>query len=288
VTIREALAAGKRQLNASPSPLLDARLLLQHVLEQDHSYLIAQSDQPLSLIQERQYQELMQRAANKEPIPYLIGSAPFCGRDFDVNSDVLIPRPETELLVETGLSWVKKTMRSPGNLFIIDVGTGSGCIAITLALGLPGAHVIGMDQSLAALKVAHENATKHDAGQVQFRQGELLEPVRGKPDLIVANLPYVADQEWTELDDGVKLHEPDVALRGGPDGLRLIRRLLVQATKQLAPGGAIFLEIGWKQGPAVQRLAKSNFPAADISVLPDYAGHDRIVGITYANKVIGR
>ena len=282
MTIHQALNEAEGMLHASTSPKLDARLLLQHILNQDHTYLITQSDRTLSAEEGRRYMTLVHRAVDGEPIPYLLGYAPFHGREFAVSPDVLIPRPETEILVETALDWVEKSGKSPGSLFIVDVGTGSGCIAVTMACLLPGARIIGIDRSKAALDVARQNAERHGADQLQLHQGELLEPIVGYPDLILANLPYVADHEWTALDDGVKLYEPDIALRGGLDGLDLIRQLIDQAQRQLALGGAMFLEIGWKQGPAVRLLAQSRFPSAEISVLPDYAGRDRVLGIVNA------
>jgi release factor glutamine methyltransferase len=187
----------------------------------------------------------------------------------------LIPRPETEQLVEAAIHWARP--RQP--LRVADIGTGSGCIAVILALHLPESHIDAVDISADALAVAQQNAQRHVPGRIHFHLGHLLRPLLHQPDLITANLPYVADGEWTMLDDGVKLYEPAVALRGGPDGLDLIRQLLQQATSRLNPGGAIFLEVGWRQGPAAQRLAQAYFATAQIDLMADYAGHDRIVAI---------
>ena len=284
MTIKDALAFGHKQLTHSSSAVLDARLLLEHVLQQKHAYLVAHADEELTNNQEIQYKALIGQATRREPIPYLTGSAPFYGRDFQVSPAVLIPRPETEHLVEAALVWVKEMHPENEALHIVDVGTGSGCIAITLALHLPGARIDACDISPAALEVACQNALVHQVeGRVQFHQGSLLDLITGEVDLFVANLPYVADHEWTEVGDGVKLYEPDIALRGGYDGLNLIKLLLDQAAKRLAPGGAIFLEIGWQQGAAVQSLAQSQFPTAKINVLKDYAGLDRIVEIVHEN-----
>jgi release factor glutamine methyltransferase len=284
MTIREALAIGRRQLAHSPSAALDARLLLKYVLQRNHAYLVTHREEELTIDQESHYQALLGRAARREPIPYLTGSAPFYGRDFLVSPAVLIPRPDTEHLVEAALKWVKERPPEKGPLHIVDVGTGCGCIAITLALQLPGAQVEACDISPAALEVARQNALIHQVeGCVQFRQGSLLDPIAGEVHLVIANLPYVADHEWTEVGDGVKLYEPDIALRGGYDGLNLIRLLLDQAAKRLAPGGAIFLEIGWQQGAPVQSLAQSYFPTAQVNVLKDFAGLDRIVEIVHGN-----
>jgi release factor glutamine methyltransferase len=274
MTINEALVYGRHQLHQSDSPALDARLLLEHVLQTSHSYLVAHGDELLPADQERHYQRLLARAARREPVPYLTGSAPFYGREFMVNSAVLIPRPETELLVEAAAAWAGHRTA----LQVVDVGTGSGCIAVTLAQLLPQATIEATDISAEALEVARHNAEQHEvAGRIRFYQGHLLEPISEQPDLIVANLPYIADVEWTMVDDTVKWYEPAVALRGGPDGLEQIRALLAQATTRLAPAGAIFLEIGWQQGQAAQEIALAYFPSAQVQVKADYAGHDRLV-----------
>ncbi|MCA9875951.1 MAG: peptide chain release factor N(5)-glutamine methyltransferase, partial [Anaerolineales bacterium] len=204
MNIREALAHGRSFLSpSSPTPALDARLLLEHTLDVTHSYLIAHADEKLTAVQTRQYQSYLQRAAAKEPIPYITGHAPFFDLDFHVTPAVLIPRPETEQLVEIALDWAKN--RSP--LRIIDVGTGSGCIPIILARRLPQASVQATDISSDALMVARQNAASLAPGRINFHQGHLLEPITASVHLISANLPYVTSGEWTMLDDGVKLHE---------------------------------------------------------------------------------
>ena len=282
MTIQQALAWARRQLQASPTAAGDARLLLQYVMGVAHSYLAAHPQQRLQDDEETAFRALVARAVKREPIPYITGEAPFYGLTFKVTPDVLIPRPETELLVEHTIAWAEEHEAQ----YIVDVGAGSGCIAVTLARHLPQAMILAIDVSAAALTVARENATRHgvagqsgEKGRVTFVQGSLLEPLAQRPDLIVANLPYITDEEWTAIDDGVKWYEPAGALRGGPDGLDFIRRLLHQARSRLEPGGAIFLEIGWRQGPAARDLAQSVFPAARVTVIPDYGGHDRIITI---------
>lgn len=278
MTIQEALAYGRSQLrHTSPTAQLDARLLLQHILGISHSYLIAHDDEELTVTQARQYQTLVSRAGQKEPVPYLIGHAPFYGLDFLVTPAVLIPRPETEQLVDAALAWARN--RQTSSLYVVDVGTGSGCIAVVLAGNLPQAHVDAVDISPDALALARQNAQRLAPDRIHFHQGSLLAPIRHQPDLVIANLPYVGDEEWTTLDDGVKLYEPVLALKGGPSGLELIRELLQQARSRLNTGGAIFLEVGWRQGSAVRQLAQSYFPEAQAEIIPDYAGHDRIVAI---------
>lgn len=275
-TIREATAVAWGRLEkVSPTPGLDARLLLQHVLGVSHAYLVAHGDESLTAVAQQQYTALLARAAQKEPIPYLIGHAPFYGLEFAVNPAVLIPRPETEQLIEIAIAWA----RPRGPIHVVDVGTGSGCIAVTLASHLPQAQITAVDLSSAALAIARQNAQRHTPGRIQFACGSLLSPLSHTVDLIAANLPYVSDAEWPDLDDGVKLYEPAVALRGGPDGLVIIQELLHQATARLNPNGLILLEIGWQQGPAATKLAQAYFPRASVQTVPDLAGHDRIIKI---------
>lgn len=275
-TIHEAWAFGRGQLvQASFTPDLDARLLLEHILQVEHSYLIAHGEELLSSAQEQAYLALLARAAIKEPIPYLIGQSSFYGFDLKVNSSVLIPRPETEQLVGRALSWAESRV----DLNIVDVGTGSGCVAIALSRHLLPSTLVATDISTPALEVARFNAAIQAKQQIHFVQSDLLAPLVGPFDLIVANLPYVAHDEWTIMDDGVKWYEPSVALFGGDDGLDLLRELLRQATFRLRSGGAIFLEIGWRQGSAIRELAGDSFPLADIKIFTDLAGQDRIVQI---------
>ncbi|MCA9927166.1 MAG: peptide chain release factor N(5)-glutamine methyltransferase [Anaerolineales bacterium] len=278
MTIDDALAYGRFHLTHSPIPHLDTRLLLQHILQVNHAYLIAHGDAALTAVQTQQFQFAVTRAQQSEPIPYIIGTAPFFDMELHVTPAVLIPRPETELLVEHAVQWGKPK----GALRIVDVGTGSGCIPIALARQLPQAEITAVDISPAALTVAQQNAAAFAPNRIHFYQGNLLVPIDHPIDLITANLPYIADSEWTMLDDGVKLHEPSLALRGGKDGLDLIRELLQQATSKLSASGAIFLEIGWQQGQGVTNLAKTAFPKAQVDLIQDYANHDRLVIIKHS------
>jgi release factor glutamine methyltransferase len=274
--IQTAWEYGRSQLaSTSPTPQLDARLLLQHILQVNHAYLAAHKERPLTAGQQQQYQALLSRAQNQEPIPYITGVAQFCGLAFVVNPAVLIPRPETEQLVETAVRWARS--RQP--VHIVDVGTGSGCIAVCLAVQLPQSPIKAVDISAAALAVARQNAQQYAPQRIQFHQGNLLEPISPAIDLVVANLPYVTDAEWTMLDDGVKLHEPSIALKGGVDGFDLIRRCLQQAAEKLNAGGTLLFEIGWQQGAQAQAIARGYFPTALIEVTADYAGNDRILAV---------
>lgn len=258
-------------------PPLHTRLLLQHVMGIDHATLIAHDDQELTAVQEQTFRAYLERAAQGEPIPYIIGHAPFFDMDLHVSPAVLIPRPETEQLVETAVSLAKAHNYTHHVSHIVDAGTGSGCIPITLARKLPHTHIEATDISAEALAVAAQNAAQFAPNRITFHHGNLLQPITAPIDLITANLPYVTDHEWTMLDDGVKLYEPQLALKGGPDGLDIIRDLLNQAVYKLTSGGAILLEIGWQQGQAAKSLAASIFPAAQIKLLQDYFGQDRFV-----------
>jgi release factor glutamine methyltransferase len=262
-------------------------LILEYVMDTSYSYIIAHDETIMSPTQEYRFLSLLERARNGEPIPYLVGKTHFYGLEIKVTPSVLIPRPETEQLINLALEWIARPARRQKQPLVVDVGTGSGCIALALASSLPLARISATDVSKEALEVAEENAKALGMeNQVDFYNGQYLNPIVDDPDLIVANLPYIADHEWTTLAVGVKWYEPDVALRGGHDGLDGIRQLLAQAGRRLAPGGALFLEIGWQQGEAAKLLAKSTFPSAQIDVKKDLSGHDRVICI-YTSDVDG-
>lgn len=256
---------------------LDADLLLAHVLDLPRAALLARPEAALTRAQADRFAALVMRRAKGTPVAYLIGRHPFYDRDFLVTPDVLIPRPETEHLIEAALTWA----RGRGPLRVADVGTGSGAIAVTLAAHLPDARVHAIDRSAAALAVAQQNAERAGvARHVTFHQGDLLAPllVSSEPlDLIAANLPYIPSAELAALD--VARHEPALALDGGPDGLDVIRRLLAQAPRTLAANGLMLLELGAGQGAQAAALAAEQFPGAAIVVLADYAGHDRVLRV---------
>lgn len=274
--IDEALAYGRFQLKQSPTPELDARLLLEAVLGVSRTYLLVHGDEALTAVSEATYREYIARATVHEPIPYILGTAPFFDFELKVTRDVLIPRPETEMLVELAVAWAKEREA----VQMVDVGTGSGCIPIAIARKNEVARITAVDISPAALAIAQENGHRLVPNRIEFIEGDLLHPINFPIDLLTANLPYVTNDEWTHLADGVKLFEPSLALKGGDDGLDLIRQLLQQAAIRLNPAGAILLEIGWQQGKAVKQLAQTHFPAAKIDLVKDYSGYDRIVFIT--------
>ena len=276
----EALAGAISQLRNQgiESPRLDAELLLAHVLGVNRAAVLTWPERRLTPKQLTHFRAMTARRASREPLAYVLGQREFFGLEFAVNPAVLIPRPETELMVEHTLRLAGRFAKP---LYIADVGAGSGAIAVTLAVRLPEATVYALDASTEALVVVTENARRHSVSErVPCLQSDLLTALPAPVDLITANLPYVTSEEWEGLTPEIRLFEPRAALDGGPDGLDLIRRLLATAAPHLNPGGAILLEIGASQGAAVTTLARELFPLADVQLVPDYAGLDRLVIIS--------
>jgi release factor glutamine methyltransferase len=275
-TIRDLLEEAKRRIaTVSTSASLDAQLLLAEVIQESRAHVIAHPEKSLTPAQITQYWTLIDRRANGEPVAYLLGRQPFYDREFVVTHAVLVPRPETEHLLEFALDFMK--IHPQGT--VADIGTGSGALAITLAAHYPQATVYATDISSEALAIARLNAEQHDV-TVTFLQGDLLLPLverNLKADLLLANLPYIPSGELLNL--SVSRHEPHLALDGGPDGLNLIRRLLAQAPQVMSPGGMMLLEIGADQGKTVTRLAGENLKPRSVTVHKDYAGLDRVVMI---------
>jgi release factor glutamine methyltransferase len=264
-----------RLSSLSQTSLLDAQVLLGHVLGRTRTWVLAHPEAHLSSAQEHALRDALTRLEAGQPLAYVLGNWEFYGLVFFITPDTLIPRPETELLVEHALSWSRTRSK---RLRAADIGTGSGCIAISLALDASNAHVLGCDISLTALQVAKANANRHGvSGKVDFVQCDLLPPVKVQFDLICANLPYIP----TEILHSLKVYqkEPALALDGGEDGLEKIRRLLNEAETALAPGGLLLLEIEASSGAAVHSLAREAFPKADVLVLPDLTGRDRLVSV---------
>ena len=261
------------------TPRLDAEVLLAYVLSCERAWLYAHPEHWLSPSQLSAYQFLISRRARREPVAYLIGRKEFFGLDFVVTHDVLIPRPETERLVEFALQCAPTL---PSLQLIADVGTGSGAIAVALAVHLPRAHVIALDTSASALAVARRNAARHGvARRVCCIQADLLAPLAGPLALIVANPPYLSQAELESAPPEVADWEPRAALNGGPDGLAIIRHLLTMAADHLHPGGVLLMEIGAAQGAETLRLARRHFPQAAVEIVPDYAGHDRLLVVRH-------
>jgi release factor glutamine methyltransferase len=216
-----------------------------------------------------------------EPLSYIIGDAEFYGRRFWVDNRVLVPRPETEELLELAIGFARRfSATSTPPMSVVDVGTGSGILAVSLALELPTASVIGVDISESSLDVARANVKRHNAEQrVILSRSDLLETVGFPIDLLVANLPYVRSDEISGLQPEV-LREPRLALDGGPDGFDLYRRLMSQAAAVVAPTGGMFFEIGYDQGQLARDEASRYFSERDVKILKDLSGRDRFVVIT--------
>jgi len=247
--------------------------LLSHTLKQPKSWILAHTDYQPGQGELEELNELVEKFQSGVPLPYLLEYWEFFGRRFNVTHDVLIPRPETELLVEMALQHAKKLDRP----LLLDIGTGSGAIAVSLAAEIPLAHVIGTDISLEALKIARENAKNLNQDRVLFLQADLLPPLSQAPDIICANLPYIPTQTLQTLDIYGK--EPSLALDGGADGLDMIQNFLQQAKNQLAKQGMILLEIEAGQGVSAMAVSRSAFPRADIQLHQDLQGRDRVIEI---------
>jgi release factor glutamine methyltransferase len=272
-TVGAALAAARAQL-----PLAEARLLLGHLLQRPLAWLIAHDDAPLDASQVSAFAALVRRRAEGEPIAYLTGSREFFGHDFAVGPGVLIPRPETELLVEQALRFVQGTTKvgAGGPARILDLGTGSGCIAISIALATPEAAVTAVDQSPAALSIARNNAIRLDAS-VSFLASDWFGALADQSfDLIVSNPPYIADGD-THLGEGDLRFEPSTALASGADGLDAIRRIIAGAPGYLNPGGELWLEHGYDQATGVRSLLQAG-GFEDVASQRDLAGIERISG----------
>jgi release factor glutamine methyltransferase len=283
VTLADALRSCTRALDASSdSPQADARLLLAHALGCDSAWLIAHEREAIDGAARARLDALVARRATGEPIAYVLGSAWFYGREFVVTRDVLVPRPETEHLVEAVLDDLRAGDTHPaGRLRVCDVGTGSGAIALTVAAENPGIEVVASDASEPALAVARLNAARLGVEErVRFVAGDLAAPLEplGPYDCLVANLPYVPSRAVPAPPDPVGF-EPRFALDGGEDGLALYRRLLEGLARLLAPGGSAFLEAA---PGTIERLAvlAESLLGAHVEIGEDYAGKERWVSVT--------
>lgn len=270
----------------SDTPALDASVLIADIIDKPRTWVMAHPELTLTTEQQEQLSTLLARLEAGEAFPYVLGHWEFFGMDFDITPDVLIPRPETELLVEKAVGWLQESSaRSPlTTLRVADVGTGSGVIAVSIATYAPAVKVLATDISYEALEVARKNAIKSDVvHRIDFVQCDLLPnhlgsiPSPHQFDLICANLPYIPTETLRCLP--VYGREPTLALDGGSDGLRLIRRLLQVAHEWLAPDGMMLLENEAMQGEEVVSLARSLFTEATIQLHQDLAGQDRLLQI---------
>ena len=262
-------------INCIEQPHLVALILLAHVLQRPKTWVLAHPEAQLNPDQKAHLERLVRRLQAGEPLPYLTGKQAFYGLDFAVSPAVLIPRPETELLVEQALSWLDAHPEAKNTL---DVGTGSGCIAITLATRKPRLTITAIDLSPEALNIARQNAETHQVNeQITLKQADLLSSGNQTFDLVCANLPYIPS---AKLEQGNTLgFEPTLALDGGADGLSLIRRLLERLPPRLNSPALVLLETEATLGAETLALAKTAFPQAEVKLLQDLAGLDRLVRI---------
>jgi release factor glutamine methyltransferase len=283
--VGRALLAATRRLkeSGSDSPQLDSAILMAHVLGVSKGWLYAHPGRQLTPEEITRFEELVRRRMCQEPVAYLVGYKPFYGLDITVDRRVLIPRPETEILVDRVLQYLQIRLKAGDGVRVADVGAGSGAISVALAVNAPGISVYATDISEYALAVAAQNVWRYGVGdQVQLIPGNLLDALPEPVDVIVANLPYVASADLAGLAPQVRDYEPGLALDGGADGLEVFELFFAALGGQrgrelLRPGGRVYLEIGWNQGDAVRSMAQAAFPGADVSLLVDYAGLDRIV-----------
>ena len=280
-SIAAALLEATKVLNHAgvPEARREAGSLLSFILGKDRTFLISHAEDQLGDDAVRRFQESVERRASGEPLQYITGVQDFFGREFLVTPDVLIPRPETELLVEAALELIDRESEP----LICDVGTGSGCIAVTLLCELRTARAVAVDKSTAALEVARLNARNHEVlDRVEFAESDCfdaLDSTRHQFDMVVSNPPYVSAAMIDGLQREVRNHEPIIALSPGGDGLSVIRRLVAESPAFLRKNGHLIMEIGFDQGEAVTRLIDENVWGL-VDIRPDLQGIPRIVILT--------
>ena len=283
MTYRECYEQGCRTLQAAgiEEAILDARLLLEAVCGTDRNDLLVHGEQPVAPQAEEKYLKWIRQRAEHIPLQQLTGEQDFMGLTFSVNEHVLIPRQDTEILVEEVLKELHDGMR------VLDMCTGSGCILLSLMHYSNDCEGLGVDLSAEALKVAGRNALKaltpEKAEHAHFLQSDLFEKVEGKFEIIVSNPPYIASAEVEKLMPEVRDHEPRMALDGTEDGLLFYRRIIKEAGKHLVSSGMLFFEIGYDQGQAVSQLMRTE-GYREVQVVQDYAGLDRVVFGTYVER----
>jgi release factor glutamine methyltransferase len=261
-----------------PEPGSDAERLLGRVLGLDRAALHAEPARGVATQDASRFRELARRRAAREPLQHLIGEQEFWSLSFRVTPDVLIPRPETEHLIE---ALMRLRLRPDPRL--LDLGTGSGCLAVAAAREIPGALVVAVDSEAAALEVARGNALRHGVSErITFLPGDLFAPLAGRRwergfDVVLSNPPYVPEAEWAALEPEVREHEPKAALTPGPDGLAIHRRIAAGAASWLRPGGVLLAEIGAGQDAAARDLYTSQAPLHLVAIEPDLAGIPRVI-----------
>jgi release factor glutamine methyltransferase len=280
-TLGEAIAESRRVLDQAgiESAEQEALWIVQHVLRLPAHYVVTDRDRLLASTELADVKGLVHRRVGREPLQYIFGTQEFCGLEFHVNPAVLIPRPETELLVE----YVAQRISAEQSATIVDVCTGSGCIAVAIARQRPRARLIATDLSSRSLDVARQNAIRHSAGErIIWLEGNLLgalagQKLEGQVDVIVSNPPYIAEADWATLQPEVRLFEPRGALIAGPQGTELHERLLREANRYLSPGGALILEIGAGQARTIRQIVEQLSGYRFHRLVYDEAGIERVV-----------
>ncbi len=266
------------------APRLCAEMLLCHVLGKQRIQLYTEFDAVVSPPNLTALRELVKRAAEQEPVAYLVGKAEFYSLEFDVSPACLIPRPETELLVQRAIEFIRTRGDHPR---VLDLCTGCGCIAVAIAKNVTGCQVTASDISDKAVSVAEKNVTQYGlADHVTLLLGDLWEAIEGQEpfDLIVSNPPYVSISEYQSLDKNVRDYEPNSALLAGPEGLDIYQRIIPEAGRYLKPSGLLMMEIGYQQGEIVQKLLGQTKQFQDIEVIQDFQKHDRVVKATLVSS----
>jgi len=259
---------------------LEADVLLRHALgmDEERAHMLALLHEPIDATATARFEELLRRRLEHEPTAYIVGFREFYGIELACSPAALIPRPETELLVEIALDWLARLEPAAPRPLIVDVGTGNGALAIALALNRPEARVVAIDTSAEALRLARDNVERHGVGgRVGLVRGDLLRPLGASADLIVANLPYVSEGDWEGLPAEIQSHEPRAALVGGRGGTETIARLLAEAPARLKSRSLLLCECGDLQADALRIEAVRAFPEAWIEVRQDLAGLDRVL-----------
>lgn len=265
------------------NPLLEAQLILSYILGVDKVYLYTYKDKMVSESDASKYFQLVNKRKQGYPLQYIVGKQEFMGIDFYVGEGVLVPRPDTEILVESVINWAEKYIDNNEIIRIIDIGTGSGAVAVSLAYYIKKAIVYTVDISKIALKFAEKNRNKLNLNErVVLLNGDMFEPLeglnlKGKIDIVVSNPPYIPTDDIPFLQKEVSIFEPITALDGGKDGLYFYRKIIPKAKEYLISGGFLALEIGYDQGEKVKKLISNEKSFENISILKDLSGHDRVV-----------
>lgn len=285
MSIAEAFHSASQRFAAAgiDSATLDAELLAAHIFKKDRAWILSNGAEALTDARKRHYDELVEKRLNRVPLAYLIGHKEFFGHDFLVTKKVLIPRPETELLVEAALEYLKKT---PHARSLLDLGTGSGAIACSVASSAPQlSSIVAVDVSTAALEVAKQNAVRLGLpDRIQFKRMHMgrMQTLKGPFDVIVSNPPYLSEKEYAAAQKECPeiVYEPQIAFIGGKDGFTFITLAIRVSRKLLSKSGALFLEIGATQGDAVTKLVTTHLPNYSTVIIPDLAGRPRVARIS--------